>query len=130
MNEQETGYSFKIVDDAYKIRVKKSSIVAFPSWAIDIKSLDDRKPLTGVIFYRSGQWILRRGKDEVFYHGGAVDVYRINTVGELKEILKINKPSVERFNMGSMDYLDDMRGALTRDHFSQKSKDKMIEPHI
>ena len=130
LNEQETGDSFKIVDNAYKIRVKKSSIVTFPGWAIDTKLLDDTDPRTGMIFYRSGRWILRRKVDDNFYEGGEVNVYRINSVRELQEILQSNKLSTERFNMGEMDYLGDLRGALTLNHFDEESRDTMINKHI
>ena len=130
LNEQEKGHSFQIVDGAYKIRVKKSSIVALPSWTIDTQSLNDTNLRTGVIFYRSGQWILRRQVHDDYHDSVQVDVYRINTVGELKEILKSDKPSVERFNIESLDHLDHLRGRLRRDHFDEESTDPMINPHI
>ena len=99
----------EIVDEAYEIVTIKSIMPELTGWAINISKLGDYQSRSGPIFYRSDEWILRLEMCMVFNSNRfyRINVYRINTLEELKRILMSNKPSVERFKIEELGFLDD-----------------------
>ena len=107
LHDQQTDFH-EITDDdgtQYKIHTQRSAIRGMPSWKVLVRTRGNRLLHFGYVFYRSEEWILCLTKH---IHGERMksNIHRIKCIAELKQKLKCDETSHERFTETMRDRQD------------------------